>query len=156
MKTFQLPALQESYTFTVGNNVREQQLEGGMPRNVIKFIGAVHQVTGVVIIDSELMLQYFWAFWRQNQTKEFQWQLITDNGNLETVTCRFNNQQVPNPQLIGGFCWKIQITVYVKSIHRDKDFDDQIIDIWENTDGSNLFEIEKIPNVWLPDAVGVE
>ena len=33
---------------------------------------------------------------------------------------------------------------------------DQIIDIWENTDGQNLFEIEKIPNVWLPDAVGVE
>ena len=40
MDTFGLIALEDGYTFNVGNNVREQQLEGGMPRQVIKFVGA--------------------------------------------------------------------------------------------------------------------
>ena len=156
MDIFQLCAEQESYSFGVGNNVREQQLEGGMPRNVIAFLGAVLRVNATVMLDGDGAYQYFWAFWRQNQTREWQWKLIIDQGNLEDVTCRFNNQEVPQPVLLGHNVWKITFTVYVKPIIRSKDTDENIINMWNGATPQGRFEIEKIPNEYFPEAIGVE
>ena len=62
MDTLVLQPLVEGYDFNVGNNVREQQLEGGMPRQVVKRVGAVH-VTGVtLLLPDDGTRQYFWAF----------------------------------------------------------------------------------------------
>ena len=155
MDTFALPALQEGYSFRVGNNVREQVLEGGFPRNLIKYIGAVHQVTATVIIENDLYRQYFWAFYRKNQTREFKWLLEVDDGTIQECTCRFNNQTIPNVEIIGAYVWRATLDVYVKPIIHNADFDAEIVNLFNNTDGKNMFEIEKIPNVYFPDATGV-
>lgn len=155
MDTFGLTALEEGYGFNVGNNVREQQLEGGMPRQVIKFVGAVHSVTATVLIQNDQARQYFWAFWRKNQTKEFLWKLAVDNGGIEECICRFNNQGIPSLSLIRAYVWKASITIYVKPIKRNSDSDESIVNLWGGIDGGDPFEIEKIPNVYFPDATGV-
>ena len=45
--------LQEGYGFTPGNNLREQLNEGGMPRQVIKYVGAVHAVNVNVLLEDK-------------------------------------------------------------------------------------------------------
>lgn len=156
MDTFGLIALEDGYTFNAGNNVREQQLEGGMPRQVIEFVGAVHSVTATVLIQNDYARQYFWAFWRKNQTKEFLWKLAIDNGDIEDCICRFNNQTIPSLSLIRAYVWKASITVCVKPIKRSAELDENIVNTWNNIGRGDLFEIEKIPNVYFPNATGVE
>lgn len=156
MDTFKLCPLQDGYNFMAGNNVREQALEGGQPRQVIKFIGAVHRVGAQVMAQDPRERQYFWAFWRLNQTKQFIWNLALDSGDMEDCICRFSAEAVPQETLVGAFARRISFTVYVTPIARDADFDRDIITIFDNTDGTVVPDLEKIPNVWLPDAVGVE
>lgn len=156
MDTFQLKALVEGYTFAVGNNVRMQQLEGGMPRKVIKFIGAVHNVTATVFLDGDDARQYFWAFFYQNETRAFKWVLATDDGDLRECECQFNNDSIPSLQIVGGYLWKATVNVYVKPIKRNKERDAEIVSLWGGLSQNGRFEIEKIPNVYFPDATGVD
>lgn len=154
MNTLQFCALADSYNFTVGNNVRQQQLEVGMPRQVIKFVGAVHQSSVSIIVDTEQKLQYFWAFWRVNQTKAFNWKLIIDNGVLEDVVCRFNNDQAPELNPLGGFVWRITFNIYVTPKKRNPSFDQDLVNLFDGG-GNESLELEKIPNIYFPDATGV-
>ncbi len=156
MDTFKLCPLQDGYNFMAGNNVREQALEGGQPRQVIKFIGAVHRVGAQVMAQDPRERQYFWAFWRLNQTKQFLWNLALDSGDMEDCICQFSAEAVPQETLVGAFARRISFTVYVTPIARDADFDRSIVDIFANTEDTVIPDIEKIPNVWLPDAAGVE
>ena len=156
MYTFELKALEESYNFQVGNNVRMQQLEGGRPRKVRKFIGAVHNVTATVLLENDEARQYFWAFWRLNELQQFKWTLAIDQGGVEECICEFNNDQIPQLQLIGAYVWKATVNVFVKPIPRSKDTDETVVNAYNGAGNRGLFEIEKIPNVYFPDAVGVE
>ncbi|WP_180173061.1 hypothetical protein [Acinetobacter sp. YH12029] len=155
MDQFMLCPLQEGYVFTPGNNVREQKTEGGMPRQVIKFVGAIHTVSAAVYLKDPQARQYFWAFWRINQTKIWRWNLALDNGIKEDCLCQFSSESVPQENLIEGVKRKVTINIYVVPIKRDPAFDRTIIDLWQSGLINNLSDIEKIPNVWLPDAVGV-
>lgn len=154
MDTFKLCPLQDGYNFMAGNNVREQALEGGQPRQVIKFIGAVHRVGAQVMAKDPRERQYFWAFWRLNQTKQFLWNLALDDGDMEDCICQFSAEAVPQETLVGAFARRISFTVYVTPIARDADFDRTIVDIWNNVNFDSLIEIEKIPNVYFPYALG--
>lgn len=155
MDTFILRPLQEGYSFTPGNNVREQKLEGGMPRQVIKFVGAVHAVTASVFLEDARARQYFWAFWRINQSKLWYWKLGLDNGVLEDCICQFSAESVPQEGSIDGKTRKVSINLYVRPIVRNPDFDRTIVDLWQSGLINNLGDLEKIPNVWMPDALGV-
>lgn len=155
MDKFMLCPLQEGYSFTAGNNVREQKLEGGMPRQVVKFVGAVHTVSATVLLKDPRERQYFWSFWRLNQTKLWQWSLSLDNGIKEDCVCQFSAESVPQESFIEGPIRKIAINIYVVPIKRDSGFDRTIVDLWQSGLINNLLDLEKIPNVWLPDAVGV-
>lgn len=155
MNTFMLCPLQEGYSFTVGNNLREQQLEGGMPRQVVKFIGAVHTVNASILLKDRRARQYFWAFWRVNQTQIWRWQLSLDNGALEDCLCQFSAENVPQENFIDGPRRKVGINIYVVLIKRDSAFDQSIVELWQSGLINNLSDLEKIPNVWLPDALGV-
>lgn len=155
MNTFMLCPLQEGYAFTPGNNLREQKTEGGMPRQVIKYVGAVHAVNVTVLLKDKRARQYFWAFWRQNQTKTWKWELVLDQGEKEECECRFTSESLPTASYTDGVLRKMTFTILVYPITRDADFDQSIIDAWENGLINVVDDIEKIPNVWLPDAVGV-
>lgn len=155
MNTFMLCPLQEGYGFTPGNNLREQLNEGGMPRQVIKYVGAVHSVNVTVLLEGSRARQYFWAFWRQNQTKTWKWKLALDQGGIEECECRFTSESLPNESFHEGPIRKMTFAVLVVPIIRDPDFDQSIIDMWENGLINVVDDIEKIPNVWLPDALGV-
>lgn len=154
MDTLRLEALVDGYDFTVGNNYREQQLEGGQPRQVKKFSGAIHTVGVTVALDGQRARQYFWAFWRQNQIKQFNWNLQIDQGEMEDCVCQFANQSVPKETFIGGHVRKVSFTVYVTPIARDPDFDQDVINSFEIENG-NIEGIEKIPNEYFPNATGV-
>lgn len=156
MYTFELKALEESYNFQVGNNVRMQQLEGGRPRKVRKFIGAVHNVTATVLLENDEARQYFWAFWRLNELQQFKWTLAIDQGGVEDCICEFNNDQTPQLQLIGAYVWKATINVFVAPIARSKDTDENVVASYSGAGNGGLFEIEKIPNVYFPEATGIE
>jgi hypothetical protein len=155
MDTFKFCALQNGYDFTVGNNVRQQQLEGGLPRQVVKFVGAAHKVTVQVSLKDGLERQLFWAFWRLNQTKLWLWKLILDNGGLEDCICQFDADSVPTESYINGKVRRMQFSIFVKPIVRDPDFDRWLIDMWQNGKINTIQDLEKIPNVWMPAATGV-
>ena len=155
MDQFMLCPLQEGYNFTPGNNVREQKMEGGPPRKVIKFVGAIHSVSASVYLEDRRARQYFWAFWRINQTRIWRWNLSLDNGIKEDCLCQFSAESVPQESLIDGIKRKVLINIYVIPIKRDPAFDRTIVDLWQSGLLNNLSDLEKIPNVWLPDAVGV-
>ena len=155
MNTFMLCPLQEGYSFTVGNNLREQQLEGGMPRQVVKFIGAVHTVNASILLKDRRARQYFWAFWRTNQGKNWLWELFLDNGNSEECECRFVSESLPTESGRGYQYLKMSFQILVMPIKRDSAFDQSIVELWQSGLINNLSDLEKIPNVWLPDALGV-
>lgn len=164
MDTFKLQPLVEGYDFNVGNNVREQQLEGGMPRQVVKRVGAVHTTGVTLLLPDDGTRQYFWAFWRKNSQRigqpstaapRFNWNLMLDNGMMEDCICQFVGTERPKESFIGGYASKVQFTVYVVPIPRSAIGDAIIVDLWQsgNLDNKELFDL--IPNVWLPDATGV-
>ncbi|WP_168377567.1 hypothetical protein [Acinetobacter cumulans] len=155
MDQFMLCPLLEGYSFTPGNNVREQKTEGGMPRQVIKFVGAIHSVSAAVYLKDPRERQYFWAFWRINQTKIWRWTLSLDNGVKEDCLCQFSAESVPQESMVGNVGRQVTINIYVVPVKRDPAFDRTIIDLWQSGLINNLSDLEKIPNVWLPDAVGV-
>ncbi len=147
--------LQEGYGFIPGNNIREQESEGGMPRQVIAFAGAVHSVTVSVLLADPRTRQYFWAFWRQNLTKIWSWKLSLDNGVLEECECKFTSKSMPQESFRDGVAIKISFQVLVVPIERNKDHDEDIIKLWEMDVVKVYDDIEKVPNVWFPNATGV-
>ena len=155
MDTLLFCPLQEGYNFTVGNNLRQQRLEGGMPRQVIKFVGSVHSVTASICLNDELSRQLFWAFWRTNQTKLWKWRLALDNGILEDCICQFDADSVPAESFIDGVVRKLQFMVFVVPIVRDADFDRLLLDQWQAGAIKDITDLEKIPNIWMPAATGV-
>lgn len=156
MDRFMLDPLIEGYGFTPGNNLREQALEGGMPRQVPVFLGAVHTVNVSVVLASSAEQEYFWAFWQDKQYRpaNWKWRLALDGGDLQECECRFISSSLPQESFRAPTWIKISFQVLVKPKKRDRDNDRNIIEIWQSGAGENIDDIEKIPNVWMPDALG--
>lgn len=155
MRKFLFPVLREGYSFTLGNNLREQTVEGGEPRSVVKFVGAVHTVNVTIALKDEQEQSIFWAFWRKHQGKRWLWELVLDNGNLEECECRFTSESIPTESNRGFEFIRISFQVIVIPIKRDPDFDEWILDRWEKNELDKVNDYEKVPNVYFPAATGV-
>ncbi|HCT9561378.1 hypothetical protein ABFK62_03090 [Acinetobacter baumannii] len=158
MDKFMLEPLQESYSFTPGNNIREQENEGGPPRQSPFFVGAVHRVGVTVYLENDEDRQYFWAFWRLKQRKpeDWLWNLALDEGVREDCECRFAYDFLPSESYRNGQAVKMSFQVIVKPIKRSADLDRNIVNVRQGFESMEVVDdIEKVPNEWLPDALGV-
>ncbi|EPF6186962.1 hypothetical protein L2L79_002066 [Acinetobacter baumannii] len=158
MDKFMLEPLQESYSFTPGSNIREQENEGGPPRQSPFFVGAVHRVGVTVYLENDEDRQYFWAFWRLKQRKpeNWLWNLALDEGIREDCECRFAYDVLPSESSRNGQAVKMSFQVIVKPIKRSADLDRNIVNVRQGIESMEVVDdIEKVPNEWLPDALGV-
>ncbi|MGQ0973437.1 hypothetical protein ACT4W1_00910 [Acinetobacter baumannii] len=162
MDKFMLEPLQESYSFTPGNNIREQENEGGPPRQSPFFVGAVHRVGVTVYLENDEDRQYFWAFWRLKQRKpeNWLWNLALDEGEREDCECRFIYNVLPSESYRNGQAVKMSFQVLVKPIKRSAEFDQNIVNLRQGVESGETSEIvddiEKVPNEWLADALGAK
>ncbi|ENV24769.1 hypothetical protein I8P62_02145 [Acinetobacter baumannii] len=154
--------LQEGYGFTPGNDIREQQNEGGMPRQAPFFIGSPHSVTVSVLLKDDEDRQYFWAFWRTKQRKpeNWLWELSLDHGIVEECECRFTSSSLPGESKRNGVVVMVSFQVLVKPIKRSAEFDQNIVNLRQGVESGETSEIvddiEKVPNEWLADALGAK
>ncbi|NUF19339.1 hypothetical protein HUN24_09635 [Acinetobacter baumannii] len=151
--------LQEGYGFTPGNDIREQQNEGGMPRQAPFFIGSPHSVTVSVLLKDDEDRQYFWAFWRTKQRKpeNWLWELSLDHGIVEECECRFTSSSLPGESKRNGVVVMVSFQVIVKPIKRSADLDRNIVNVRQGVESMEVVDdIEKVPNEWLSDALGVD
>lgn len=146
--------LQQGYSFTPGNNLLEQKTARGMPHKITDFVGAVHSVTVSVSLDDKKRRQYFWAFWRRNQTTEWNWRLSLDSGVIEDCVCSFTSESLPAESLRNGVVIKVSFMVFVRPIQRDADDDRDLVELWQGGATGQKEDISKIPNEYLPDALG--
>ncbi|TPS38642.1 hypothetical protein [Acinetobacter baumannii] len=151
--------LQEGYGFTPGNDIREQQNEGGMPRQAPFFIGSPHSVTVSVLLKDDEDRQYFWAFWRTKQRKpeNWLWELSLDHGIVEECECRFTSGSLPGESKRNGVVVMVSFQVIVKPIKRSADLDRNIVNVRQGVESMEVVDdIEKVPNEWLADALGAK
>ncbi|MDV2468909.1 hypothetical protein QR674_07920 [Acinetobacter chinensis] len=156
MDTFMLCPLQSGYGFTPGQNLIEQSLRGGMPRQRLAFVGSVHQVTASVMCATRAERDYFWAFWRKKQRspESWLWALQTDAYDLEEHECRFMAGSLPSEQQRNGRIVQYSFQVWVKPLHRSAELDNDIVDAWSvglNPDVAAL--LERLANESMPNAL---
>ena len=156
MNNFALCPLQSGYRPEVANNLLEQELMGGFSRQRVQFVNNVHTVATSVLLEDKGKQQYFWAFWRSHQTnpRPFLWRLMVDDTEMTTYVCQF----VAGSLQIGerdGKVYSVSFNLRLKPNNTGKEFDQEIIDIWNNGDPSKLLNLlEKLVNEDLPDALG--
>lgn len=156
MNSFALCPLQSGYNPKLGNGLLEQALLGGFARQRVQFVNNAHQARVSVLLDSESKQQYFYAFWRlhtQNKPQPFLWRLMFDD-TAKDYECQF----VADSLEIGerdGLKYKVSFEVRAKNNRTGENFDEEIIAIWNTTNGNpdmyfNL--LEKLVNQDLPNA----
>lgn len=155
MNSFALRPLNRGMTFQPANNLLEQQLMGGFARQRVQFVNNVHTVNTTVSVHDKVRQQYFWAFWRSHtlNPRPFLWRLMIDDTEMTTYQCQFvaNSVQV---QERNGVAYRASFSVRCKPKPVDHEFDQVIIDVWENGDGADLVNLlEKLVNVDLPNAL---
>lgn len=156
MDKFMLCPLLAGYSFTPGQNILEQQLAGGMPRQRRNFIGSVGVANVSVFCRNELEIEYFWAFWRKKDRnpQSWLWALKTDNYKMEEHECRFMLGQTPQESERQGNKIKYSFQIWVKPLNRSASYDDEVVEAWQlgiNPDVSNALEI--LVNITLPNAL---
>lgn len=155
MDVFLLCPQLASYSFSFGQNILEQQISAGPPRQRVNFVGAVHQVSASVFCRNEYDVEYFWAFYRKRQRNPspWLWMCKTDGPDMELHECRF---VVGPPQESDRQGKKVRYSfqLWVTPLSRPAHIDDEIIDFWNaglNPDAANLFE--KLANEDIPEAM---
>ena len=144
--------MKEGYSFTPGNNLREQEVKGTTETGPL-FIGAYHRVKVTVLLDKAGKRQYFWAFWRLKQRKpeNWLWKLSLDNGISEECECRFISSSLPSESYRNKTVIKVTFEVLVKPVYRSETDDRNIVNYHQ---GGLTPDVEKIPNEWFPAATG--
>lgn len=156
MNNFALCPLQQGYSPEIANNILEQELMGGFARQRIQFVNNSHRVTPSVMLDDKRKQQYFWAFWRSHQQnpRPFLWRLIIDDVSAQTYECQFIAGSLRTNER-DGIVYSVSFGLRVKPNNTGKEFDQNIIDIWNDGDPSLLFNLlEKLVNEDLPAALG--
>lgn len=156
MDKFMLCPLLSGYSFAPSNNLLEQPLLGGMPRQRVVFFGGVQIVNATVICRSPEEVDYFWAFWRKKQRlpETWLWALKTDSFDFEEHECKFSASSLPQESERGGSIIKFSFQIYVVPKNRPIELDDKIIDFWQagmNPHTSNL--LDKLVNEEMPKAL---
>lgn len=156
MNSFALCPLQQGYNPEVANNLLEQELMGGFARQRIQFVNNSHTVNVSVMLDGKNKAEYFWAFWRSHQQKPrpFLWRLIIDDVEALTYECQFIAGSIRVNER-DGIVYSVSFGIRVKPNNTGKEFDQNIIDVWDNGDPQRLFDLlEKLVNEDLPAALG--
>lgn len=155
MISFALCPLQRGYQPQFGNNVLQQALSGGPPRQRVMFYSNPHTVRTSIMLGTQSHQQYFWAFWRlmQRKPQDFLWRLIVDDVEAQTYVCRldFDSLQV---QERDGIVYAVSLTVYCQPKPADLEFDEAILTAWSSGDPTVYINLlEKLVNVDLPQAM---
>lgn len=152
MNNFALCPLQRGYTPKIANNLLEQELMGGFARQRIQFVNNVHTVIPSVLLDDHRKQQYFWAFWdnhTENNPRPFLWRLII-KGKPQVYSCQFIADSLDINER-NGKVYSVSFGLRLKPNNTSKDFDQNIIDIWESDDAELLLNLlEKLTNEDLP------
>ena len=157
MNRFGLRPLADSVVVTPGENVEEYALTPGPSRQKTMYEGAVFLVQATVSLFELNRKRYFWAFWREYQRnpQPFIWAIETDGGEREDHVCQF---------VVGSFVESkrkghvIAMSFQVRAVPiiRSADDDQKIIALWNKGMQDAQNRIHLVPNVWLPNAVGVD
>lgn len=157
MNNFALCPLQRGYTPRIANNLLEQELMGGFARQRVQFVNNVHTVSPSVMLDDYHKQQYFWSFWdshTENNPRPFLWRLII-KGKAQVYSCQFIADSL-NINERNGKVFSVSFGLRIKPKPSNHEFDQSIIDIWNDGDPKLLFELlEKLVNRDLPEALGV-
>ncbi|MDQ9022680.1 hypothetical protein RFI02_16330 [Acinetobacter sichuanensis] len=146
---------QSGYTVSHGNNVIVQELEGGSSRYRRGINNNSHtvNVNWVVNKTGYDYLVAFYNLWTYNPSKPFLALLIIDDSDLKEYKCFFKSGfQLDSKE---GNVFKVSATFEVQANRRDKNLDQSIVDLGNEGLINSYINIEKVPNVWLPNALGV-
>lgn len=155
MDTFLLCPQLAGYSFSFGQNILEQQLSAGAPRQRVNFVGAVHQINASVLCSDEYETEYFWAFYRKRQRNPlpFLWMCKSDGPSMELHECRFVAAS-PQESDRQGNKIRFSFQLWITPLLRPATIDEDIIDYWQsglNPKASRLFE--KLDNEDIPEAM---
>lgn len=156
MNNFALCPLQQGYSPEIANNLLEQELMGGFARQRLQFVNNTHAVNASVMLDDKRKAQYFWAFWDRHQEnpRPFLWRLIINDVEARIYECQFIAGSLRINER-SGIVYSVSFGVRVKPNNTGKEFDQEIIDAWDNGDPQRLFDLlEKLVNEDLPAAFG--
>lgn len=133
MDKFMLCPQLAGYSFTPGQNVIEQALMAGMPRQRTNFVGAVHKVASTVLCRNQDEIDYFWAFWRKQQRspQNWLWSIKTDASTMEEHECRFMVDGIPTESDRQGNIIRYSFNLWVKPLYRSPSVDDDIVAAWQ-------------------------
>lgn len=144
---------QSGYAVEHGNNVIQQQLDGGPCRYRRDIRGNSHLVNSSWITRKK-GYQYLVAFfnvWQRNPNQPFLASLIIDDAELQEYECFFKSGFRLDAK--EGGIYTCSATLEVKAKLRNDAFDDTLVALGSD---SNIFEpLEELVNVNLPNALGV-
>ena len=146
---------QSGYTFTHGNNVIVQELEGGPSRyrRSRKRNSHIVSVNFTVKKEGYDYLVAFFNVWAMNPAMPFLAMLIIDDAELAEYKCAFRSEFHLDSK--DGPIFKVSTTFEVQAKLRNIDNDLLLVLLGNNHLLDRYTNIEKIPNIWLPNAVGV-
>lgn len=156
MDKFLFCPLLAGYSFQYGQNVMQQEIEVGPPRQRVNFVGAIHKVNATVLCRNDLEIEYFWAFFRKKQREPvgWLWAIKTDSSKMEVHECLFDANSVPQESDRQANIIKYSFPIFVRPIHRSAVDDDKIVDYWAagmSLTASNY--LEKLVNYDIAEAM---
>lgn len=148
--------LQSGYSARRGNGVITSQPQRGPARRRVGFKNMPHMVSASWNLD-ETQFEYLVAFWEWHSlypNNKFIVPLAIDTRASQEYQCLFDFESGFSSSVEGRFT-QVSLVLEVVAKHRDPELDQTILEMGEVGLLGLYRNIEKIPNVWLPDAVGV-
>lgn len=154
MRALLLPVLQSGYSVQYGNDVKSQQLDGGLPRLWRDFIGSPHSVSVQWTLDAG-QYQYLMAFFRvwQADPQPFWARLVIDDHQMLPYKTLFTPGGLQLASKSGGN-FNVSGRLIVLPQTRNPALDAAILDIIEGRMRiTTLWRLDELVNVDLPDAL---
>ena len=154
MRALLLPVLQSGYSVQYGNDVKSQQLDGGLPRLWRDFIGTPHSVSVQWTLDAG-QYQYLMAFFRvwQADPQPFWTRLVIDDHQMLPYKTLFTPGGLQLASKNGGH-YNVSGRLIVLPQTRNPALDAAILDIIEGRMRiTSLWRLDELVNVDLPDAL---
>lgn len=150
MIEFALTVIEESYNFQYGDNILEQQLSKGLPRQRSNFIGAPHQFSINVLCENDFDVQYLWNLYGkiQKSPDNFLIGLQGDHGKIESFKCRFQMGKPPSESTRNGNIIIYQLSLWAEPIPRDSDVENAMVNFYASLKVLN--DLDFLVNVFNP------
>lgn len=154
MRALLLPVLQSGYSVQYGNDVKSQQLDGGLPRLWRDFIGTPHSVSVQWTLDAG-QYQYLMAFFRvwQADPQPFWTRLVIDDHQLLPYKTLFTPGGLQLASKNGGH-YNVSGRLIVLPRAANPAFDAAILTMIDRQFNAAAFDaLDELVNVQLPDAL---